>query len=104
LFSLDIETGEAELLLDNWNGLRFNSPNDLAVRTPTASCSSSGCSCIQLPACMRTQAKSPLEAHSSQSLVLLSLLCRVRTSPLVQAARAGFLVKEVAGSIGNREL
>jgi len=42
LFSLDIETGEAELLLDNWNGLRFNSPNDLAVRTPTASCPSSG--------------------------------------------------------------
>ncbi len=31
LFSLDIATGEAELLLDNWNGLRFNSPNDLAV-------------------------------------------------------------------------
>ena len=31
LFSLDIGTGEAELLLDNWNGLRFNSPNDLAV-------------------------------------------------------------------------
>ena len=33
LFSLDISTGEAELLLDNWNGLRFNSPNDLVVRT-----------------------------------------------------------------------
>lgn len=31
LFSLDIASGEAELLLDNWNGLRFNSPNDLAV-------------------------------------------------------------------------
>ncbi len=33
LYSLDIATGEAELLLDNWNGLRFNSPNDLVVRT-----------------------------------------------------------------------
>ena len=32
LYSLDIATGEAELLLDNWNGLRFNSPNDLVVR------------------------------------------------------------------------
>lgn len=34
LYSLDIETGEAELLLDNWNGLRFNSPNDLVVCMP----------------------------------------------------------------------
>ena len=33
LYSLDVRTGEAELLLDNWNGLRFNSPNDLVVRT-----------------------------------------------------------------------
>ena len=31
LYSLDIGTGKAELLLDNWNGLRFNSPNDLVV-------------------------------------------------------------------------
>ena len=38
LYSLDIATGEAELLLDNWNGLRFNSPNDLVVRSaPSAS-------------------------------------------------------------------
>ncbi len=49
LYSLDIATGEAELLLDNWNGLRFNSPNDLVVRPapipqPSFGLSSAHCS------------------------------------------------------------
>jgi hypothetical protein len=59
LFALDVETGEAELLLDNWNGLRFNSPNDLAVRSccqhccsqkrssmPNRQCMTGSCLCI----------------------------------------------------------
>ena len=54
MYSLDIETGEAELLLDNWNGLRFNSPNDLVVRTPPVSSPCLHCSCADWTAPRQT--------------------------------------------------
>jgi gluconolactonase len=31
LFALDVSSGKATRLLDNWQGLAFNSPNDVAV-------------------------------------------------------------------------
>lgn len=31
LYALDVLTGKAERLLDNWQGLAFNSPNDVVV-------------------------------------------------------------------------
>ena len=67
LFSLDIQTGEAELLLDNWNGLRFNSPNDLVVRAiPIISslvhCARAECPALKVgrPAMLMSSAWAPL--------------------------------------------